>query len=69
VAAEARRLYAEADSAERRNERIRQVHLVADSIDGIYIPRTLGESFAQLDRLLPDSLKQHLRQPTPRSEG
>jgi hypothetical protein len=66
VTAEARRLYAQADSAAQRAARIRQGHLVADSIDGLYIPRNLGESFTQLDRLLPDTIKQRLRQPDPR---
>jgi hypothetical protein len=66
VAAEGRRFYAQADSAAQLAERIRQVHLVADSIDGLYIPRNLGESFTQLDRLLPDTIKQRLRRPDPR---
>lgn len=65
VAVEAQRVYAQADSVARRAERIRQVHLVADSIDGVYIPRNLHESFTQLDRLLPDTIKQHLRHPDP----
>jgi hypothetical protein len=66
VAVEAHQVYAQADSAAHRAERIRQVHLVADSIDGIYIPRNLRESFTQLDRLLPDTVKQRLRHPDPR---
>jgi hypothetical protein len=66
VAVEAHRVYAEADSATQRAARIRLVHLVADSIDGIYIPRNLRESFTQLDRLLPDTIKQRLRHPDSR---
>jgi hypothetical protein len=65
VAVEAQRFYAQADSAARLAEHIRQVHLVADSIDGVYIPRNLDESFTQLDRLLPDTIKQYLRHPDP----
>jgi len=65
VAVEAQRFYAQADSATRLAERIRQVNLVADSIRGVYIPRNLRESFAQLDRLLPDTIKQRLRHPNP----
>lgn len=65
VAVEAQRFYAQADSAARLAERIRQVNLVADSIQGVYIPRNLRESFTQLDRLLPDTIKQRLRHPDP----
>jgi hypothetical protein len=65
VAVEAQRVYAQADSEAKRAERTRQVHMVADSIDGVYIPRNLRESFTQLDRLLPDTIKQRLRHPDP----
>lgn len=65
VAGAAHRFYAQADSAARLAEHIRQVNLVADSIQGVYIPRNLRESFTQLDRLLPDILKQRLRHPDP----
>jgi hypothetical protein len=65
VAVEAQRFYAQADSAARSAEHRRRVNLVADSIQGVYIPRNLQESFTQLDRLLPDTIKQRLRHPDP----
>lgn len=65
VTAESHHFYAQADSVMREEERVRQLHLVADSIDGVYIPRNLPESFTQLDQLLPDTVKQRLRHPDP----
>ena len=59
------KVYAKADSIAQLHARRRQRNILADSIDGVYIPKNLKDSFAQLDRLLPDTLKQKLKHPDP----
>ncbi|MBF9221980.1 DUF6794 domain-containing protein [Hymenobacter ruricola] len=65
LAKEARRINAQADSVARADERRRQRNILADSINGVYIPRNLKDSFRRLDELLSDTLKQKLRHPHP----
>jgi hypothetical protein len=63
LAAEARMLNARGDSLAQINELVHQRNLVADSIDRIYIPRDLQDSFVQLDRMLSEIDKQELKHP------
>ncbi|MDO7854654.1 DUF6794 domain-containing protein [Hymenobacter convexus] len=65
LAKEAGRMDAKADSVAQADERRRQRNLLADSINGVYIPKNLKDSFARLDKLLSDTLKQQLRYPDP----
>jgi hypothetical protein len=63
VAAEARILNARGDSLAQVRERVHRQNLVADSIDRVYIPRDLRDSFVQLDRMLSETDKQELKHP------
>ncbi|TGD76796.1 DUF6794 domain-containing protein [Hymenobacter wooponensis] len=63
LAAEARTLNARGDSLAQGIERVHRRNLVADSIDGVYIPRDIRDSFGQLDRMLSEADKQELKHP------
>ncbi|QIX62743.1 hypothetical protein HER32_16810 [Hymenobacter sp. BT18] len=62
IAVEAGRIVTKRDSLAREAERIHARNLLADSIDGVYIPRNLAECFTELDRMLPDSVRYRLKQ-------
>ncbi|WP_139920451.1 DUF6794 domain-containing protein [Hymenobacter sp. DG01] len=65
LAVEAKKLAAKGDSVARVIEQQNQRNLVADSIQGIYIPRNLADSFVQLDKMLAEPIKEQLRHPDP----
>ncbi len=65
LAKEADRINAKADSVTHADERRRQQNFLLDSINGVYIPKNLKDSFVRLDKMLSDTLKQKLRNPDP----
>ena len=65
LAVEAHRINAKADSVAQADEQRRQRNILADSIDGVYIPKNLKDSFRRLDEMLSNTLKQKLRNPNP----
>ncbi|TDN36831.1 DUF6794 domain-containing protein [Hymenobacter sp. UV11] len=68
VAIEARRVDRQGDSVAVVEAKRRHQDQGADSLDGVFIPRNLPESVAELDRLLADSVKQRVRQLRERDE-
>lgn len=60
---EAQLLNATADSIAQQSELARRHNLLADSIDGVYIPRNLPEVFEELDRMVSEADKQEIRNP------
>ncbi|MBH8570022.1 hypothetical protein KB206_14120 [Microvirga sp. STS02] len=65
LAKETSRINAKADSVTQVDERRKQRNILADSINGVYIPQNLKDSFRRLDEMLSDTLKQKLRHPDP----
>jgi hypothetical protein len=65
LAIEAHSINGKADSVALADERRRQRNILADSINGVYIPKNMKDSFTRLDQMLSDTLKQSLRHPDP----
>lgn len=61
IALECKKLKQKKDSLQAIRDAEYKIHLVADSIDGFYIPTDIYSCFRQLDKLLSDTIKQNIK--------
>jgi hypothetical protein len=61
ISFEAKRLTNKRDSIEAEKRQKYQQNIIADSIDGVFIPTDLNACFKELNHLLIDSLKQEIK--------